>query len=80
MLRLLLDRDDQLTPHQLAARADKLWAKHSNQHKTDATVTKEEHPFATIQSQKNGPSGFKGIGSCAAGAPITEPSHFPRRC
>jgi hypothetical protein len=58
-LRVLLDEDDQLTPRQLAAKADKLWAKHSHQHGSVAAVTEDDNTIAAVQhsSSARGRSG-----------------------
>ncbi len=60
-LRVLLDENTQLTPRQLAVKADKLWAKHSHQHGTVAAVAEDEHSIAAVQHSS---SGHGTSGSC----------------
>jgi hypothetical protein len=63
-LRMMLDEDDQMTPRQLAAKADKLWAKHSHQHGNVAAVSAVEgDTIAAVHSSSRGrPGNFRGRG------------------
>jgi hypothetical protein len=62
-LRVLLDEDDTLTPRQLAAKADKLWVKHSHQHGTvTAAVAEEDHPVAAVHPGRSRGGATRGRG------------------
>ncbi len=50
---IMLDEDDQMTP-ELAAKADKWWAKHSNQHGSVSAVVGEGEPIAAVSLQPPG--------------------------
>ncbi len=70
-LRMMLDEDDSLTPRQLAAKADKLWAKHTHQHGSVAAVADDDHTVAAVQPfrSRGGGSGAAASGHSAAGGP-----------
>jgi hypothetical protein len=61
-LRMMLDEDDSLTPRQLAAKADKLWAKHTHQHGSVAAVADDDHTVAAVQPSRSRGGGFRGRG------------------
>jgi hypothetical protein len=50
---IMLDEDDEMTP-ELAAKADKWWAKHSNQHDSVSAMVGEGEPIAAVSLQPPG--------------------------